>query len=61
MRNDLIDVPVRLAAQTAENITRLAEQCGLTGDQMASAMFVLAMQNYVIPQPAISKKPRSKK
>ena len=43
--SELVDVQVRVPAAMKARIELLADQCGLTGDQMASAMFVLAAQN----------------
>jgi len=43
--DELIDVQVRVPYAMKARIELLAAQCGLTGDQMASAIFILAMRD----------------
>lgn len=42
---ELIDVQVRVPKELESKIAEFGSQCGLTPDQMASAMFVLAYRN----------------
>jgi hypothetical protein len=53
---ELTTVPVRLDSKSAKSIHHLAQLCGLTADQMASAIVVLAfhrvLKNTVIPKEA---------
>lgn len=42
---ELIDVPLRLPVALMAKIAFLASQCGLTPEQMASAIFVLLQQD----------------
>lgn len=38
---DYVDVKIRVTKEVQEKIEYLGSQCDLTGDQMASAMFVI--------------------
>lgn len=60
MDTKYVDVPVRLDRTVADKIATLAVMCGLTNDQMASAMFVLSLNSLPAPKPKPKAKTKAK-
>jgi len=43
--SELVDLQLRVPGKLHEQITALGAECGLTGDQMAGAIFVLSQNS----------------
>lgn len=48
--NELVDIQLQLTKELHSRIAELGAQCGLTAEQMASAIFVLSQQSVKAPE-----------